>query len=328
MPANLTPVYKAAEQRFRAARTLPERIAALQEMLAVIPKHKGTEHMRADLRSRLATLQDELEAPPAGKRGAPSPWSIRKEGAGRAVLVGAANAGKSALMARLTGAAARVAAYPHTTDLPLPGTLKVGGARIQMIDTPPLVPGHSEPALYGLLRTADVIVAVVDLSAGPVEQLAVLRTDLEGRGMALTGWGEAVTVEGMTPKRTVIAATKADLPGALDALPALEETAGGRSIVPVSVAEDFGLDEVGATIFSALEVMRVFTKAPGEEPDRQAPVVLPIGGTVLDFAEALHRGWEKRLRYALLWGASGRFAAQRVGKDHVLADGDTLELHG
>jgi ribosome-interacting GTPase 1 len=146
--------------------------------------------------------------------------------------------------------------------------------------------------------------------------------------MALTGWGEAVTVEGMTPKRTVIAATKADLPGALDALPALEEAAGGLPVVPVAVAEEFGLDETGAAIFAALEVIRVFTKAPGEEPDREAPVVLPIGGTVLDFAEALHRGWEKRLRYALLWGASGRFAAQRVGKDHVLADGDTLELHG
>ena len=182
MPANLTPVYKAAEQRFRAAKSLPERTAALQEMLAVIPKHKGTEHMRADLRSCLAKLQDELEAPPAGKRGALSPWSIRKEGAGRVVLAGAANAGKSALVARLTGAAARVAAYPHTTELPLPGVLNVGGAHIQMIDTPPLVPGHSEPAFFGLLRTADVIVPVVDLSAEPAEQLAMLRAELAHGG--------------------------------------------------------------------------------------------------------------------------------------------------
>jgi ribosome-interacting GTPase 1 len=328
MPANLTPVYKAAEQRFRAARALPERIAALQEMLAVIPKHKGTEHMRADLRSRLAKLQDELEAPPAGKRGAPSPWSIRKEGAGRVVLAGVANAGKSALVARLTGAAARVAAYPHTTDLPLPGVLNVGGAHIQMIDMPPLVPGHTEPAFFGLLRTADVIVPVVDLSAGPAKQLAVMRAELADRGMALTDPEHAATPEGATAMRAVVAATKADIAGALDALPMLEAAADGLPVLPVSVDEEFGLDDLAGAIFAALDVIRVFTKAPGQEPDRAAPVVLPTGGTVLDFAEALHRGWEKRLKYAVLWGASGRFAAQRVGKEHVLADGDALELHG
>ncbi|MGH2600919.1 MAG: TGS domain-containing protein, partial [Dehalococcoidia bacterium] len=88
------------------------------------------------------------------------------------------------------------------------------------------------------------------------------------------------------------------------------------------------VEELAEAIFEALGAIRVFTKAPGEDPDREAPVVLPIGGTVLDFAEALHRGWERRLKYALLWGASGRFAAQRVGKAHVLVDGDALELHG
>jgi len=328
MPANLTPAYKAAEQRFRAARSLPERVAALQEMLAVIPKHKGTDHLRADLRSRLAKLLDELEAPPAGKRGAPSPWSIRKEGAGRAVLTGPPNSGKSALLARLTGAATRVGAYPFTTDLPLPGTLKVGGARIQLIDTPPLAAGHSEPALFGLLRTADVIVPVVDLSMGAAEQLATLRAEMESRGIALAGPAGPPASEGSTLQRVVIAATKADVPGALDALPALDAAADGIPVVPTAVDENFGIDELGEAIFEALGVIRVFTKAPGEEPDREAPVVLPAGGTVLDFAEALHRGWEKRLKYAVLWGASGRFAAQRVGKDHVLADGDALELHG
>jgi ribosome-interacting GTPase 1 len=328
MPANLTPDYRAAEQRFRAARTLPERIAALQEMLAVIPKHKGTEHMRADLRARLSKLMDELEAPPPGKRGAVSPWSIRKEGAGRAVLVGPPNAGKSALLARLTGAAARVGAYPFTTELPLPGTLKVGGARIQTIDTPPITERHAEPALFGLLRTADVIVPVLDLTAEPAAALTWLRGELQHRRLALTGPDGPAPPEDMTPKPAVIAATKADLPGALDALPALAAAATGLPVVPVSVIEDFGLEDLGEAVFRALGVIRVFTKAPGQEPDRDDPVVLPEGSTVLDFAEALHRGWEKRLRYAVLWGGSGKFAGQRVGKDHVLADGDAVELHG
>ena len=328
MPANLTPAYRAAEQRFRAARSLPERVAALQEMLAVIPKHKGTEHLRADLRARMAKLLDELEAPPAAKRGAPSPWSIRKEGAGRAVLVGPPNSGKSALVARLTGAAARVAAYPFTTELPLPGVLRVGGARIQLIDTPPLVAQHSESALFGLLRTADVVVPVVDLSAGAADQFAALRAELHGRSLALTGPAAPPAPEGWTAKRAVIAATKADSPGADDSLLELEEAAEGIPLVPVSVEADIGLRELGEALFAALEVIRVFTKAPGQEPDRADPVVLPVESTVFDFAEALHRGWERRLKYAVLWGASGRFAGQRVGKDHVLTDGDAVELHG
>ncbi len=327
MPANLTPAYHAAEQRYRAARTLEERIAALQEMLAVIPKHKGTEHLRGDLRARLARLLDELEQPPPGKRGAASPWSIRKEGAGRAVLVGPPNSGKSALLARLTGAGARVAAYPFTTELPQPGILRVGGARIQLIDTPPLVAGHSEPALYGLLRTADVLVPVLDLSAGPAEQLAELRGALAARNLLLIAPDGEGGPEGWTAKRAVIAASKADLPGAAEALAALTTAAEGLPVVPVSAESGAGLEALGQAIFQALGVIRVFTKAPGREPDRDDPVVLPVGSTVLDFAAALHRGWEKRLKYALLWGASGRFAGQRVAKEHVLADGDAVELH-
>ena len=268
-----------------------------------------------------------MEAPPAGKRGAVSPWSIRKEGAGRAVLVGPPNSGKSALLARLTGAAARVGAYPFTTELPLPGVLRVGGARIQLLDTPPLAPRHSEPALFGLLRTADVIVPVVDLSAGPAAQLQELCAELHGRSITFSGPDGSEPPEGWTPKRAVIAATKADVPGALDAAPELAGVAGGIPVLAVSVEEDFGVEELGEAVFTALGVIRVFTKAPGQEPDREDPVVLPAGSTVLDFADALHRGWEKRLKHAVLWGGSGKFAAQRVGKDHVLFDGDVLELH-
>lgn len=327
MPANLTPAYHAAEQRYRAARTLEERIAALQEMLAVIPKHKGTEHLRGDLRARLARLLDELEQPPPGKRGAASPWSIRKEGAGRAVLVGPPNSGKSALLARLTGAGARVAAYPFTTEVPQPGVLRVGGARIQLIDTPPLVAGHSEPALYGLLRTADVLVPVLDLSAEPAVQLAELRAALGARSLTLIAPGETAVPDGFSPRRAVIAASKVDVPGAQDALADLKAAAGALPVVSVSAESGAGLEALGEAIFRALGVIRVFTKAPGREPDRDDPVVLPAGSTVLDFAAALHRGWEKRLKYALLWGASGRFAGQRVAKEHVLADGDAVELH-
>jgi ribosome-interacting GTPase 1 len=115
MPANLPPDYHEAEKRYRSARSVPEKVAALQEMLAIMHKHKGTDHLKADLRARVAKLMDDLEHPAASKGGRPYPFAIRKEGAGQAVLIGPPNSGKSS--SGLTGAKARIGQYPFTTQL-------------------------------------------------------------------------------------------------------------------------------------------------------------------------------------------------------------------
>ena len=120
MPANLPPQYYIAEEKYREAKGLADKAAALQQMLAATPKHKGTDHLRADLRAKVAKALEELESPKrSGSK--PSPYAIRREGAGQAVLVGRCNAGKSQLLAALTGAPAKVAAYPYTTRIPMPG---------------------------------------------------------------------------------------------------------------------------------------------------------------------------------------------------------------
>jgi ribosome-interacting GTPase 1 len=176
MPANLPPDYHEAEKRYRAARSVPEKVAALQEMLAIMPKHKGTDHLKADLRARIAKLMDDLEHPPASRGGRPYPFAIRKEGAGQAVLVGPPNSGKSSLLAALTGAKARIGEYPFTTQLPEPGMLRFENIHIQIVDTPPLAEGRLESRLFGLIRNADVLVMVVDLGGNPATQVeAVLR---------------------------------------------------------------------------------------------------------------------------------------------------------
>lgn len=329
MPANLPPQYHEAEKRYRSARTVPEKVAALQEMLAVMPKHKGTDHLRGELRARMARLMDELERPTSPRGGRPHPYSIPKEGAGQAVLIGLPNSGKSSLLVALTGAQARVAPYPFTTRLPQPGMLLYQNVHVQLVDTPPLTEGRLEARLFGLLRNADVLAAVVDLTAGPVGQMETVLGALEQWGMRVLGPQEEMPEGGFhTHKRLVVVANKGDLPGALDGYLALERAFGGRyPLVLTSATEGVGLEELARELFLALGVIRVYTKRPGEEPRYSEPLVLPRGSTVEEAAESLHKSWRGRLKYALVWG-SARFAGQRVGRDYVLADGDVIELHG
>ncbi|HXG41730.1 MAG TPA: GTPase [Dehalococcoidia bacterium] len=329
MPANLPPQYHEAERRYRTARTVPEKIAALQEMLALMPKHKGTDHLRAELRAKMARLMDELEHP-AGPRGNRShPFAIPKEGAGQAALVGPPNSGKSSILAALTGAPAKVAHYPFTTQLPQPGMARFQDVHIQLVDTPPLAEGRLEGRLFGLLRNADALLLVTDLSAGAVAQA-------EGTIALLEGWGIEPLGRQQRPdpahwqvqKPLVVVGNKADLEGALDEFQRLEAALGDRfPVVMVSVQEGVGLDDLVREAFLALGVIRVYTKPPGESPRLDAPLVLPAGSTVEEAAESLHKSWRQRLKYALVWGST-RFPGQRVGRDYVLSDRDVIELHG
>ena len=327
MPANLPPQYHEAEKRYRAARSIPEKVAILQEMLAVMPKHKGTDHLKADLRARVAKLTDELERP-AGPRGRPSPFAIHKEGAGQAVLVGPPNAGKSSLLAALTGAKAKVAPYPFTTQVPEPGMLRFENTHIQVVDTPPLSEGRLESQLFGLLRNCDVFVAVVDLGANPAAQVEAVLRVLRQWGMEALGPGEDPEPDRrQTEKRLIVAANKADLAGALDAFEGLLTDYGQHfPVVLTAATEAVGLEDLGREIFQSLGVIRVYTASPGSEPSLENPLVLPQGSTVEDAATSIHKAWQGKLKYALVWG-SAKFEGQRVGRDYVLADGDVLQLH-
>jgi ribosome-interacting GTPase 1 len=272
---------------------------------------------------------DDLDHPTASRGGRPYAFAIRKEGAGQAVLIGPPNSGKSSLLAALTGAKARVGAYPFTTQVPEPGMLRFENIHIQVVDTPPLSEGHLESRLFGVIRNADVLVAVVDLGAGPATQVEAVLRLLRQWGIRPLGRGEDVEPDGnQTDKRLVIAANKADLQGALDAFQRLVAAYGQQfPVVLAGATEAVGLEDVGREIFGSLGVIRVYTAAPGAEPNLENPLVLPQGSTVEDAATNIHKAWQQKLKYALLWG-SAKFEGQRVGRDHVLADGDVLELHG
>lgn len=333
MPTNVPPQYREAEERFRQAGTPQAKIAALQEMLAIMPKHKGTDHLKAQLRARLAQLIGELEGPSRGARGGQTePFSLPKQGAGRATLVGPTNVGKSLLLSRATGAQTRGGAYALSTQEPVPGMFSYKDIRVQLVDTPPISNPRTQSRLYGLLRNSDVLVTVVDLAQDAVGQVKEVFSELEQWGFRLLGREDERDAENpWLTKPTILVGNKADVDGALDQLQELEQAFVKRyPVVMASAEEGIGLDELGQEIFQALRVIRVYTKSPRErleEFKRSDPLVLPQGSTVVEAAEKLHKDLGRGLKYAVLWGQSGKFEGQRVGRTHQLADEDIVEFH-
>jgi ribosome-interacting GTPase 1 len=337
MPANLPPQYYEAEKEYRRARTPAEKLEALETMLAIMPKHKGTDHLRGDLRARMAALTQQAERQGGAARA--TPYVVRREGAGQVALVGLPNAGKSQLLAALTHATPKIADYPFTTQLPQPGMMPVDNAQVQLVDLPPVVPGDTPGWLRALIRQADLLVLVVDLSEDPLADWDALQAELEAMRLAprapgaeagaddVDGMGGPVTAEGLRPKKVLVVATRLDAPDASDALALLGLEVGERlPLLGVSPITGEGLDMVRRAIFGALDVIRVYTKPPGKPADRSKPFTLPRGSTVDDLADAIHHELREKLRYAALWGASGRFGGQRVGREHVLEDEDVVEL--
>ncbi|MEK7445285.1 MAG: GTPase [candidate division NC10 bacterium] len=340
MPANLTPEYRAAEAAFRKARDPRERLEWLRGMLRVIPKHKGTDHLQGDIKRRIKELSEEIERPrKGGAHGGPA-LVVRPEGAAQIALLGPPNAGKSSLHARLTGSGAHAAPYPFTTQHPEPGMMSHEDISFQLVDLPALSPEHPVPWLANTLQTADAGLLVVDLSDPDcVEQVEAAHAALGERGVTLTGrWelaagspreaGEGNDDPFALRLPALLVANKADrLANAEAELRAFLDLAGlGYPALAVSASTGWGLGGIGPWLFGHLDIVRVYTKAPGRPPERARPFVLRRRQTVADVARLVHKDLARSLRYARVWGRSG-FDGQQVGRDHPVADGDVVELH-
>jgi uncharacterized protein len=340
MPANLTPEYRAAEAAFRKARDPRQRLECLREMLRVIPRHKGTDHLQGDIKRRIKELSEELEAPRKGAaHGGPS-LAIRPEGAAQIALLGPPNTGKSSLHARLTGSGAHAAAYPFTTKHPEPGMMPHEDVHFQLVDLPAVSPEHPVPWLATTLQTADASLLVVDLDdpAG-VEQVEAAHTVLREKRVTLSTRWELAGESAAEAERgaedpfalripTLLLANKADRLADPDAeLRAFLEVTGLRyPALAVSASTGQGLGEIGPWLFGHLGIARVYTKAPGRPADRHRPFILRCGQTVEDVARLVHKDLARSLKYARVWGRSA-FDGQQVGREHQLADGDVVELH-
>ncbi len=329
MPANLPPQYLKAEEEYRRSASPAGRLEALRELFRLLPKHKGTEKLQSDLKTKISRARDEVEGAKAGGKKGGVSYRVPREGAGQVVLVGGPNAGKSALLAALTNAKVEVAPYPFTTRAPQPGIATWGDVRFQIVDLPAISLDFFEPWLPGLVRSADAALLVVDLGdddlidAAEVAlgRLAAAHAELVGE-LPFDSEDEA-----LRHVKTAVVANKADAEGAADRLAILGEWSDARfPIVAASAASGAELDSVRAVAYDLLGIIRVYTKVPGKPVDRSHPFTVPVGGTVIDLAREVHRDFEQTLKFAKVWG-SGTFEGQAVRRDHELRDADVVELH-
>jgi uncharacterized protein len=330
VPANLTPDYKAAEQRFRQAASHDEKRDALREMIALLPKHKGTEKMLADLRKRLAKLEDESAHAERSGPHRSDPGHVRREGAGQWLLLGAPNAGKSSLLKALTHAHPEIAEYPFTTRAPQPGMMPFEDVQVQLVDTPAVASGHTEPYLPNMVRNADGALLVLDVASDEVDTAARSLFEVLERARI---WPQTRALPPepsplLLCKPVVALGNKCDLDddGTFAAL-ARQTVGPGLPFLSVSSLRGDGLESLRPLLFRELKRIRVYSKEPGHKPDLGKPFVLPEGATVLDLARAVHKEIAERLKFARLWGSNARFDGQQVDRHHVLLDRDVVELH-
>ena len=337
MPANLSPEYRAAEAQFRQAREPAERLRWLREMLRTIPKHKGTDHLQADIKSRIKQLTEDLAGPRKGAAHGGPATSVRPEGAAQIALLGASNSGKSSLHRALTGSHAAVGPYPFTTQYPEPGMLPFEDCLFQLLDLPPISPEHPIPWLGNALQQADAALLVLDLTEPDcVDQTLALRELLRKRRVHLDAPWPGLDADDAEPPEdpfaillpTLLLVNKADRLDDVDAeLSVLRELTGLRQpALAVSAETGDGLEQLGPWLFRAMGIVRIYTKAPGRPPDLDRPFTLRRGATVADAAELVHRDLAHALKYARRWPRGDTHVFQ-VGREYPIQDGDVLELH-
>ncbi|MGD2246942.1 MAG: 50S ribosome-binding GTPase [Candidatus Methanofastidiosia archaeon] len=383
MPANVTPEYLAAEEEYRQARSPKERLEALEKMLSLIPKHKGTEKMQMQIKRKISKTKEEMEAKTIKTAHGPT-FNIKKEGAAQVALVGVPNSGKSLLLDQLTNADVQVGDYPFTTTMPAPGMLEYQDVQIQLVEIPAVIKDVSLGKGLGLqilsaIRAADVVVIVIDLSKDPVDQMELILHELEKGGIklnedppdveiikkaeegidirgiqlfegdekmikklllkdkihnAIVVFHGSTTIEQFQEvldestafRPAVIVANKGDTNKSKEAFTHLKTRFESFVIVPVSAKKGINLDGVKKMLYQKLNIIRVYTKTPGEEV-AYPPITLKPDSTVYEVAGRVHKQFQKNFKYARIWGPSAKYEGQKVGSEHVLKDGDIVEVH-
>ncbi len=326
MPANLPPEYHEAESKFKQATTPQEKVIALEALISTVPKHKGTDKLRADLRRRLSKLREETAR--KKKSGRVALYTVEKQGAAQIALVGFPNSGKSSVLAALTNAHPVIAGYPITTVRPLAGMMPFEDIQFQLVDLPPVGNESTDGWVSGILRNANVLMLVIDLSEDHDIQTELLIEYITNWKIPILKKDEIrEEKESLNYKPLILAANKSDLPGAEERLKGLRyEYESVYPIVGVSATRKKGIEELQKVIFENSRIIRTYSKEPGKAPDLETPFTLPEGSAVIDLAEMIHKDFIKNFKYACIWGST-KFDGQRVQKDYILHDRDIVEYH-
>jgi len=389
MPTNLPVVAKKKWYEASLARTPQEKLLKLQEFSSLIPKHKGTEKLRAQIRRQISLLNKEIEEKRRRRAGRGGPrFFFEKEGAAQIIILGPTKVGRSSLLTSVTNAKTEISDYPFTTREPVPGMLRFEDLQFQLVEAPALVEGAAESGsgglqTLGLARNADGIIIMVDLSENAPRQLRLVLEELEkarilvqkprakveierkhvGAGLRIIVLGKLLdcnfrdvenllkgyrildaairitgeaTIEDVEDaifestiyRPAIVIANKADSPQAGTMLQQLNELRVGQlPIIPVSCQTGNGLERLGAEIFKALDIIRTYTKEPGDRQPSSNPFILRRGSTVAGLAKQIHSDFIRRFAYARVWAKRLKFSPRNVGSSFVLGDKDVVELH-
>jgi uncharacterized protein len=294
-----------------------ERVATIRALLGELPGYRNGPY--ADLRKWLEGELDRTRT--RAKVLHRDSLQVRREGAAQIALVGPPNAGKSSLLQALSDIQIKTGDYAFTTLRPVPALTRIGGVLVQLVEIPGLIEGARHDrgggrALLGVLRNADAIV-YCHAANEPASSLDVVRREVAAAGIE---------------KPAIVALTKADELGEVggDDLrrardnACVDSTQALPDVVAVSVLDDESLDRLREAIWNLTGLIRVFPRRDGVVEEE--PFALPVGATVVDVADRVHHELGASCRGARVWGVSARFDGQRVGRAHVLSDGDVVEV--
>jgi hypothetical protein len=389
MPTNLPAEAKRKWAEVSATKNPKEKLQLMQEFLSLVPKHKGTAKLCAQVKKQMATLRREIEEKKQRKAGKGGPkFFIEKEGAAQIAIIGLTNVGKSSLLRAVTNAKVEVSPNPYTTREPIPGVLNYHDIQFQIVEAPALMEGSADGRAWGLqtlalARNAGGLILMVDLSQEPVGQLSLILSEMEkarisvnkpkarveiekkfmgaGLRIILIGnltdctikdveellrsykvtdaivkiYGEATLdnvedaiFESTVYKPTIIVANKIEAENAEKNLKQLGAYIGGKlPILPVSCKNGLNTERIGEILFKTLDIIRVYTKEPGEREFSKKPFTLKRGSTVYDLAKNIHSDFSKNFSFAKVWSKRLIFSPQKVGAGFILEDGDIVEIH-
>ncbi len=330
MPTNLPPKYFDVEKKLKTAGTPEEKIEIMDEMLSIIPKHKGTEKLRASLKTKIAKQKNAAQKKSATAKHGHS-YKVKKSGAGQVIVIGPPNAGKSMLVKSLTHIDAHVEETPFTTFEPYPAMMPFKDIQIQLVDTPPITPEYMETWYPDLVKAADAVIILIDpfaVAPDPIDAMRCIFDKLTAKKIQfIEDCKEPAPEQGWVCKKTLVAANKSDLPDAAENLEILQELLETDfKLIPVSANTGQGLEEFKLRIYSMLNIIRVYSKIPGKKAELRAPFTLKKGSTVMDMARAVHKDFSEKLQFARIWSTTA-YDGQRVHRNHILEDEDLIELH-